>query len=70
MGEKIIQINGKSYQVKVDRIAYLVEDNEKTPFAIVTFFDIDKSIRINEGLDHNQFTEYLDNSIPSDNFSI
>jgi acetolactate decarboxylase len=37
---EMIQVNGKFYQVKVDGIAYPVEDNEKTPFAIVTFFDI------------------------------
>jgi acetolactate decarboxylase len=64
---EMIQVNGKFYQVKVDRIAYPVEDNEKTPFAIVTFFDIDKSIKIDETLNYNQFTEYIDNNIPTHN---
>lgn len=64
---EMIQVNGKFYQVKVDGIAYQIEDNEKTPFAIVTFFDVDKSIKINETLDYNQFTKYIDNNIPTHN---
>ena len=64
---EMIQVNGKFYQVKVNGIAYPVADNEKTPFAIVTFFDIDKSIKINDALDYNQFTDYIDNNLPTNN---
>lgn len=64
---EMIQVNGEFYQIKVDGIAYPIADNAKTPFAIVTFFDIDKSIRISDTMDYNQFTEYIDNNIPTNN---
>ena len=64
---EMIQVNGKFYQIRLDGIAYPIEDYEKTPFAIVSFFDVDKSIRIDDSLGFNQFTEYIDNSIPTKN---
>ncbi|MCC7572549.1 MAG: acetolactate decarboxylase [Candidatus Methanofastidiosum sp.] len=64
---EMIQVDGKFYQIKIDGIAYPIEDNEKTPFAIVSFFDLDKSVEINGPLNYEQFTEYLDENLPTNN---
>ncbi len=64
---EMIEVDGKFYQIKVDGIAYPIADNEKTPFAIVSFFDIDKSIIIKDTLTYEKFTTYLDDNLPSDN---
>jgi acetolactate decarboxylase len=41
---EMIGLDGKFYQVKADGGAYLVDDSMKTPFAVVTFFEPDKSV--------------------------
>lgn len=64
---EIIQVDGKFYQIRVDGIAYQVLDNERTPFAIVTFFDKDKSIIIKDSLNYKEFTDNIDNAIPTKN---
>lgn len=64
---EMVQVQGKFYQVKVDGIAYPIADDEKTPFAVVSFFEIDKSIEINDSLDYEQFIEYIDNNIHTNN---
>jgi len=64
---EMIQVDGKFYQIRVDGIAYPVSDNERTPFAIVTFFDKDKSIIIEDSLNYKEFTDYIDNAIPTKN---
>ena len=44
-----------------------VSDNARTPFACVTFFDADQSIALPEGMDFEQFKEYLDARLPTTN---
>lgn len=38
-GELVI-LNGKSYQIKADGVAYRVADNSKTPFSAVPFYRV------------------------------
>ncbi len=64
---EMIQVDGKFYQIKIDGIAHEIPDDQKTPFAIVSFFEIDNSIKINGPLDFDQFIEYIDESIPTYN---
>jgi acetolactate decarboxylase len=60
-------LDGKVYQIKSDGNVYEVEDDEKTPFACVTFFSPDTFDDIEGGLDSADLYGFLDNLIPSQN---
>ncbi|OGW37194.1 MAG: alpha-acetolactate decarboxylase [Nitrospirae bacterium RBG_13_39_12] len=64
---EMIGLDGIFYQIKSDGIAYLVDDSMKSPFAVVTFFEPDKTLLIDKSIDYNQLEEYLDNLIPTKN---
>jgi len=57
-------LEGKFYQIKADGIAYPVDDSMKTPFAVVTFFEPDKSVLLDEASDYKELQQYLDNLLP------
>lgn len=64
---EMVALNGKFYQVKADGKVYTVDDSMKTPFAIVTFFEPDRTILVNEQMNYEQLQNYLDSLIPSSN---
>jgi len=64
---EMIGIEGEFYQIKTDGIAYLVDDSMKTPFAVVTFFETDKTVLPDKALDYEGLKEYLDNLLPTQN---
>lgn len=64
---EMIAIDGKFYQVKVDGIAYSVQDSMKTPFSVVTFFEPDESFTVDARLNYEQLKTYLDERIPTEN---
>ena len=65
---EMIGLEGKFYQIKADGIAYPVDDSMKTPFAVVTFFEPDKSALLDESINkYEQLTGYLDNLLPTKN---
>jgi len=61
---EMIGLDGKFYQIKADGMAYPVDDSMRTPFAIVTFFEIDSSVLLDESLNYTQFEQYLDDLLP------
>lgn len=64
---EMIAIDGQFYQVKADGIAYPVDGEMKTPFSVVTFFDADRTITVDESMDCEQFKTYLDSLLPTVN---
>jgi acetolactate decarboxylase len=64
---EMIMIDGRIYQVKIDGIAYPVNDSEKTPFAIVTYLDNDWQIPLDNIQGFDQLQKYLDDSLPTEN---
>lgn len=64
---EMIQVGGKFYQIKIDGVAYPVDDNERTPFAVVTFFDKDGSINISNASNFEELTKFIDANIPTKN---
>ena len=64
---ELFALEGNFYQIKADGTAYSVDDSMKTPFAIVTFFEPDKSVLLDKAYDHSQLQQYLDNSLPTKN---
>lgn len=64
---EMIALDGKFYQVKADGVAYPVPDAMKTPFADVTFFKPEKTVRVSEPLNCQQLKTYLEKLLPSPN---
>ena len=62
---ELFALGGKFYRIKADGIAYPVDDSMKTPFAVVTFFEPDKSVLLDEASDYKQLQQYLDNLLPT-----
>jgi len=64
---EMVASEGKFYQFKTDGKVYSVDDSDKTPFAVVTFFETDKVKSINKKMDLEQVEKYIDRLIPTDN---
>lgn len=64
---EMIGLDEKFYQIKSDGLVYPVADLMKTPFAVVTFFDSDKSIILDKTMSYEQMNKYLDELIPTKN---
>lgn len=63
----MVGFDGNFYQVKADGIAYPVSDPTETPFACVTFFDIDLEEDLPEDINYEQLQEFLDGILPTGN---
>ncbi len=65
---EMIGIGGEFYQIKTDGKAYLISDTMMTPFAEVTFFNPDTTLKINDSIrNYDQLKSYLNRLIPSKN---
>ena len=62
---EMIGLDGSFYQVKADGVAYPVDDSMKTPFAVVTFFESDRSVLLDKTVDYKQLEQYLDSLLPT-----
>jgi len=62
---ELFALGGKFYRIKADGKAYPVDDSMKTPFAVVTFFQPDKSVLLDKASDYKQLQQYLDNLFPA-----
>ncbi len=64
---EMIAIDQQVYQIKADGIAYRVSDELKTPFAVVTFFEPDDTLLIDETIDCEALKDYVDSKLPTEN---
>ncbi len=64
---EMLAFDGDYYQIKADGVAYPVADTLKTPFAAVTFFDVDIVGEVPVGSDWAGFQKYLDGILPTEN---
>ncbi|MBM4447236.1 MAG: acetolactate decarboxylase [Chloroflexi bacterium] len=64
---EMIALGSEFYQIKADGKAYPVEDSMETPFAIVTFFEPDKAVSLDNVSGHEQLKQYLDGMLPTRN---
>ena len=64
---EMLGFDNKFYQIKADGIAYRVDDCMKTPFAIVTYFEPDKTVLLDNDMDYDQLKYYLDSLLPTKN---
>jgi len=65
-GEMVV-LGGNVYQVRADGKAYSPKDSLGTPFAVVTFFEPDKTLVLDSCRDYEELQEYLDSSLPTKN---
>ena len=64
---EMIGLDGKLYQIKTDGIAYPVDGNRYTPFAVVTHFDVDQSVPLPGNLDYPGLQQALSQLITNHN---
>ncbi|MFM1943142.1 MAG: acetolactate decarboxylase [Verrucomicrobiota bacterium] len=65
-GELVIT-NGKAYRVRVDGQAYEVDAAEQTPFAVITYFETDRTIELTAVSSFADFQQQVDAVLPSMN---
>jgi acetolactate decarboxylase len=61
---EMIGLDGRFYQIKADGIAYPIPDFTTTPFAVVTPFEIDKTVTLRDKIDLDALQRYLDGLLP------
>jgi len=64
---EMVAVDGEFYQIKMDGQAYLVSDRMTTPFAVVTFFDADRTVALKGTYDLAALGAALDAQLPSEN---
>jgi len=64
---EMLAADGKFYQLRSDGTAALVKDEQKTPFAVVTFFTAQTVHEINSPMDKAGLEELLGTLVPSAN---
>jgi acetolactate decarboxylase len=65
MDGEMIALDGAFFQVRTDGVPRAVDMSLKTPFAMVTFFDADQTVHVQEALNYSQLTAYIDNLLPT-----
>jgi acetolactate decarboxylase len=64
---EMIALDGNFYQIKADGIAYPVGDTQKTPFAVVQFFNPDFNDDLERKMEYAQLKRYLNTMLPAGN---
>lgn len=65
-GEVVI-LGGKAYQVRSDGDVFEVPNSAKTPFAMVTPFEADRTLRVDKPLDLSALQQWLNSVLPTPN---
>lgn len=64
---EMVMVDNKLFQVAADGVARRMSRKEGTPFAMVTYFDVDQTIRIDAPIDFKALCEKIDDQLPSKN---
>jgi len=64
---EMVAFDGTVYQIRVDGKVYPVPDAMKTPFAVMTFFEADRTLHVEDLLDCTQLQEQIDAVLPTKN---
>ncbi len=64
---EMLYLDGRFYQVKSDGHVYQPAGSIKSPFAAVTFFDIDKKAPIAQEMDLKKLQEFIESLLPTKN---
>jgi acetolactate decarboxylase len=61
---EMIGLEGGFYQIRADGIAYPVLDSMTTPFAVVTVFEADRTVTVNDSMSYEGLQRAVDGLIP------
>ena len=64
---ELIAVDGTFYQIKADGKAFILPNDAKTPFAVVTVFAPEQSIKLPEKLNYEELQTFLSNQINKHN---
>lgn len=64
---EMIMLDGKVYQVTVDGVGRVAADTDTTPFAVVTFFETDTNVPLDQSVDFPGLGTFIDAHIPTQN---
>jgi acetolactate decarboxylase len=64
---EMIFLDGTVYQAKADGKIYPVEDSATTPFATVTWFDRDISIKADQPMNSTEYSHFITTHLPTEN---
>ncbi|MEI8348974.1 MAG: acetolactate decarboxylase [Candidatus Omnitrophota bacterium] len=64
---EMVALAGNFYQVRSDGSVHVVLDAAKTPFALVTFFDVDRKTVLDKPLDLENMKKFIDGLLPTKN---
>jgi acetolactate decarboxylase len=68
-GEMLV-LDGVCYQLRSDGSAQVADADQRTPFAVVTWFDADRSFEVTEPVDRAGLKARIDESLPSKNLIV
>jgi len=68
-GEMLV-LDGVCYQLRDDGSAQVADADQRTPFAVVTWFDADRSFEVTEPVDRAGLKARIDESLPSTNLIV
>jgi acetolactate decarboxylase len=61
---EMIAVDGRFYRAAADGAVAEVPDSARTPFAVVTFFEPDVTVALDEPLDHSELLERVEEAQP------
>lgn len=67
---EMVTLNDTVYQVRADGSVQVIADNQKTPFAVITFFNPDTLIRVGTTLIREQIEACIDKALISPNIPV
>jgi len=68
-GEMLV-LDGVCYQLRSDGSAHVAESGQRTPFAVVTWFDADHAFEVSAPVDRAGLKTRIDESLPSANLIV
>jgi acetolactate decarboxylase len=68
-GEMLV-LDGVCYQLRGDGSAHVADADQRTPFAVVTWFDADRSFEVTEPVDRAGLKARIDESLPTTNLIV
>ena len=62
---EMVAVDGQFFQAKADGVSYPAEDSMKTPFAFVTFFQVEKTSSLDKSMKYKELEQYLNGLLPN-----
>jgi acetolactate decarboxylase len=60
---EMVALDGLFYQIAIDGKPRQIDSAEKTPFAVVTFFEADQTLHVVDAMNYSELKAYIDQNI-------